>query len=137
MKQINQIVITMLVVGLSLAASAQTQRSRRNYDPKTEVTVQGTIEDVQQQAGRHGWSGTHLLLKTETGTLPVHVGPSSYLAKQQFSFVKGDKIEVLGSRVTIAQKETLLAREITKAGKTLVLRDAQGIPQWAGGRAWR
>jgi hypothetical protein len=137
MKQSNRIVITILIVGLSFAAFAQGGRGTGNYDSKTEVTVKGTIEDVQQYAGRHNWSGTHLLLKTDTGTLPVHVGPSSFLAKQQFSFAKGEEIEVLGSKVTMAQKETLLAREIRKAGKTLVLRNAQGIPEWSGGRAWR
>jgi DNA/RNA endonuclease YhcR with UshA esterase domain len=105
----------------------------RNYDPKTEVTVKGTVEDVQEIAGRNGRTGTHLLLKTDSGTLPVHVGPSAYILKNQFSFSKGDEISVLGSKVTIAGKETLLAREITKDGKTLVLRNAQGIPEWAGG----
>ena len=104
------------------------------YDPKTEVTVKGTIEDVQQQTGKRGWSGTHLVLKTDAATLDVHVGPSSYIAQQKFTFAKGDVIEVVGSKVTIADKEALLAREITKDGKTLVLRNAQGVPQWSRGQ---
>lgn len=124
----------MLVLGLGFAAFAQGPRGMRNYDPKSEVTVKGTIGDVQEQAGRGGWTGTHLVLKTDSGILPVHVGPSAYIAKKQFSFAKGDEIEVLGSKVSIAGKETLLAREITKEGKTLVLRNAQGIPKWAGAR---
>ena len=134
MKRINQIVILMFVLGLSFAAFAQGPRGVRNYDPKSEVTVKGTIEDVQEQAGKGGWTGTHLVLKTESGTLPIHVGPSAYIAKKQFSFAKGDEIEILGSKVSIAGKETLLAREITKEGKTLVLRNAQGVPGWAGTR---
>jgi hypothetical protein len=132
MKQIQQLVITILVIGLPLAAFAQGAGGTRNYDPKTEVTVKGTIEDVQEQSGRQGGKGTHLLLKTESGTLPVHVGPSAYIAKKQFSFAKGDEIAVLGSKVTITGKQTVLAREITKDGKTLVLRNPQGIPEWAG-----
>ena len=48
-----------------------------------------------------------------------HPRPSSYIGQQQFSFAKGDAIEVVGSRVTIADKEALIAREITKDGKTL------------------
>jgi hypothetical protein len=74
------------------------------------------------------------MLKTDSETLDVHVGPSSYIAGQQFSFAKGDQIEVLGSRVTLGGKPVLLARTITKDGKTLVLRDEQGFPQWSGGR---
>lgn len=134
MKRINPIVIAMLVLGLSFAAFAQGPHGMRNYDPKTEMTVKGTVEDVQQQAaGGKGQMGTHLILKADSGTLPIHVGPSAYIANKQFSFNKGDEIEVLGSKVFIAGKETLLAREITKQGKTLVLRSAQGVPQWAGG----
>jgi DNA/RNA endonuclease YhcR with UshA esterase domain len=103
------------------------------YDPKTEVAVKGTIEDVQQQTGRRGWSGTHLVLKTDAATFDVHVGPSAYIAQQKFTFAKGDVIEVVGSKVTIADEEAVLAREITKDGKTLVLRNAQGIPEWSRG----
>lgn len=134
MKQVNQMIVGLVIVTLGVAVFAQSPRGMRYYDPKTEVTVKGTIQDVQEQAGRRGWMGTHLVLTTDAGTLPVHVGPSAYIAKHQFSFAKGDAIEVLGSKVTIAGTETLLAREITKQGKTLVLRNAQGIPQWAGGR---
>jgi len=108
---------------------------KRLYDPNTEVTVSGTIQDVQQYTGRRGkWTGTHLVLKTDGGLLEVHAGPSSYIAEQQFSFTKGDTIEVVGSKVSIQGKETLLARTISKDAKTLTLRNAQGIPQWSGGR---
>ncbi len=117
-----------------LAQGGGPGKGMRNYDPKTEVTVQGTIEDVQQQSGKTGWSGTHLMLKTDAATLDVHVGPSSYISKKQFTFAKGDTIEVVGSKVAISGKEALLAREITKDGKTLVLRNAEGIPEWSGGR---
>lgn len=45
------------------------------YDPKTEVTVKGTIEDVQQQTGSRSWSGTHLALKTDAAIFEVNVAP--------------------------------------------------------------
>jgi DNA/RNA endonuclease YhcR with UshA esterase domain len=122
------------VLAVSVAALAQgPSPRRRRYDPKTEITVKGTVEDVQQYTGRHGMTGVHLILKTDSSTLDVHVGPSAYISQQHFSFAKGDSIEVVGSKITLRGTETLLAREITKDGKTLVLRDAQGIPQWAGG----
>lgn len=133
MRRNTEIIITLLVLAIGLVAFAQAQRGIRNYDPKTEVSVKGTIQEVQQQAGKNARMGTHLMLKTDAGTLPVHVGPSAYLATQQFSFAQGDGIEVLGSKVLVAGTETLLAREIKKEGKTLVLRNAQGVPQWAGG----
>lgn len=99
MKLFSENLIAMLVLALGVSAFAQGPHGMRNYDPKTEVTVKGTVEDVQQQAaGKNGQMGTHLILKTDSGTLPIHVGPSAYIANKQFSFVKGDEIEVLGSR---------------------------------------
>lgn len=112
-------------------------RCMAKYDPKTEITIQAPIEEVQQVTGKQGWNGTHLKLMTQTGTLEVQVGPSAYVASQQFSFVKGDKIEVTGSKTTLQGTEVLLAREIRRGGKTLVLRDANGLPKWAGGRRGR
>ena len=107
----------------------------RHYDPETETTVKGTITEVQQPASmRAGWTGTHLLLKTDTRDLEVHAGPSSYISQKEFSFAKGDVIEVVGSKARIAGREVVLAREITKDGKTLVLRNEQGVPEWSGRR---
>jgi len=141
MKKWKSLIMVLTVVLILTATTALAQgrgpgMGMPNYDPKTEVTVKGIIEDVQQQQGRHGWMGTHLLLKTDSGVLDVHVGPSGYITEKQFSFAKGDAIEVIGSKVMIQDKDALLAREIIKGGKTLVLRNAQGIPQWSGSR-WR
>jgi DNA polymerase III alpha subunit len=136
MKQWNSFLmgVPVLLALVATTAVAQGGYGGRKYDPKSEVTVKGTVQDVQQQTGKNGWSGTHLTLNTDAGTFDVHVGPTSYIAQKQFSFAKGDKIEVVGSKVTISDKEALLAREITKDGKTLVLRNAQGVPEWSGGR---
>ncbi len=126
--------LPVLLASIATIAVAQGGYGGRMYDSKTEVTVKGTVQDVQQQTGKQGWSGTHLILNADGSVLNVHVGPSSYIAQKQFSFAKGDKIEVVGSKVSISGKEALLAREITKDGKTLTLRNAQGIPEWSGGR---
>jgi hypothetical protein len=141
MKNLKSVLMALMAVtiGLTFAATALAQgqgmgMGMRNYDPKTEITVKGTVEDVQQLQGGNAWMGTHLLLKTDSGTMDVHVGPSDFVTKNNFSFAKGDAIEVVGSKVTIQDKEALLAREIVKDGKTLVLRNAQGIPEWSGGR---
>ena len=75
------------------------------------------------------------MIKTAQGSLEVHLGPTSYLEKQQFAFAKGDQIEVIGSKVKIESADVVIAREVKKGGKTLTLRDAQGVPFWSkGGR---
>ncbi len=106
----------------------------RMYNPKTETTVSGTVDQVNTISRGAGWGGTHLDLMTESGKLDVHVGPTRYVASQGFKFAKGDKIEVTGSKVTWQDHEAIIAREIKMGGKVLTLRNAQGIPEWAGGR---
>jgi DNA/RNA endonuclease YhcR with UshA esterase domain len=124
----------LLVVAVILASAlALAQRGARNYNPNTETTVKGTVENVMQQNGSRGFSGMHLELKAGDTTYDVHVGPSAYVSNQGVSFAKGDEIEVTGSKVTMNGKEDVVARQIKKGDKTLVLRNAQGIPQWSRG----
>jgi DNA/RNA endonuclease YhcR with UshA esterase domain len=75
------------------------KNSFRNYDVKTQATVSGTIQDVQQlTAPNRMGGGTHVTLKTDQGTFDVHVGPTTYLQKKGIELKKGDTIEVTGSK---------------------------------------
>jgi hypothetical protein len=106
----------------------------RPYDSKTETTVRGTVEEVRTVTGRHGWNGLHLSLKTASGTLDIHVGPASYVASKKFELAKGDEIEVTGSRIRVDGADAIVARQIRKGDETLTLRNADGVPMWAGPR---
>jgi len=44
-------------------------------------------------------------------------------------------VEVKGSRITLDGAPALIAQEIKRGGESMVLRDANGFPLWAGGRA--
>ena len=116
------------------------------YNPSTETTVKGTVEEVQQLTGKpmpgpsgtmwntcpRGWSGTHLILTTDQGTLAVHVGPTAYLTSKNFSISMGDELTITGSKVRYLGSDFLIAREITKGGQVLTLRDTKGFPLWSG-----
>jgi hypothetical protein len=104
------------------------------YNPSTEVTVKGAVEKVTEDANPMGWSGTHLTLKTGTETLDVHLGPSDFLREKKFEIATGDQVEVIGTKIKYEGADALLAREIKKGDKSLILRNAQGIPQWSAGR---
>lgn len=114
------------------------------YNTGTEVTINGTVDEVQQitstsVAGQtwscpRGWTGTHLMLKTDDGTLPVHVGPSAYLASKNFSIGKGDKLTIVGSKVQYQGADFLIAKEIAKGSEVLTLRNSAGFPLWSGFR---
>lgn len=165
----DAIVSTLLTLLVATVALAQVGRGPvpgrgrgmgvPRYDPSTEITVNGTVEDVQQLTGAQkgqqsqpglmcevcpmGATGTHLTFKTTQGTFNVHVGPATYLASKNFRVAKGDELTITGSKVQFQGTESLIAREIKKGDQILTLRDAQGFLKagWqasaiSGGRAY-
>jgi hypothetical protein len=117
------------------------------YDVSTETTLKGTVEEVQQLTAQtagsnqpmwgncpRGWTGTHIVLKTDEGALAVHVGPSAFLSQKNFTLAKGDKVTITGSKLQYQGSDFLIAKEITKGDQVLTLRDANGFPLWAGAR---
>jgi hypothetical protein len=107
----------------------------RMYNPATVETLSGSVEAVDKVMPMKGMnSGVHVVLKTDKETISVHLGPEWYIERLDTRIEKGDMIEVKGSRVTFAGKPAIIAAEVKKGDRTLVLRDGNGIPAWAG---WR
>jgi hypothetical protein len=107
----------------------------RLYDPKTVETVTGEVVKVDRVTPMRGMSaGVHLVVKTDKGDVSVHLGPQWYLENQDVKIAPGDRVEVKGSRVTLAGKPAIIAGEVQKGGDTLRLRDEAGVPVWSG---WR
>jgi hypothetical protein len=107
----------------------------RMYDPKTVVTVAGEVTRVDTITPLKGMSyGVHLVLKTKGETLSVHLGPAWYVENQDVRIDRGDKVEVLGSRISFDGKPAIIAAEVKKGNAVLVLRDKEGSPMWSG---WR
>lgn len=142
-KQLLKVAVYLVASGVVSGALAQAaQRGRQGgpmYDMKTEASFAGTVDTVESvtrpdRSGRRSLGGTHLILKTVAETLEVHLGPSAFLMDKKINILKGDAVEILGSRVTIDGTQVLLAREIKKGDNTWTLRDASGHPMWSGGR---
>ncbi len=107
----------------------------RMYNPATVETLSGQVEKVERFTPGKGMGyGVHLVLKTGQETIDVHLGPFWYVEKQGLIFAPGDKVEVTGSRVTYQEKPAIIAGEVKKGGQVLKLRDAAGVPLWAGQR---
>jgi hypothetical protein len=108
---------------------------QRMYNPATVETVAGTVGGIDRITPMKGMaSGVHVTLKTEKGTLSVHLGPEWYVERLDTKIAKGDSIEVKGSRITYNGKPAIVAAEVKKGDTVLKLRDDNGIPVWAG---WR
>jgi hypothetical protein len=109
----------------------------RIYNPQTVTTVKGTVEKLEElpSMGRGSARGMRfrgVVLKTDKGNITVHLGPAWYQDQKKFSVKVGNTMAATGSKVTLNQQPALLAREVTVNGKTLKLRDDQGIPLWRG-----
>ena len=133
-------VAAVLLLGTALiAVPALAQGQRRGgmgmprYDKTTEQTVSGTVQKVEAHEGRMGaGTGVHLAFTTGDRVLDVHVGPARWLTEKQYEFTAGDRLTITGSSVKVDGADAFLAREIVKDGKTLVLRNADGVPLWSG-----
>ncbi len=113
----------------------------RMYDPKTVETVSGEVVRVEEvrgkgagqaRGGRGGGYGVHLILKSASEEVAVHLGPGWYLDKQGLKVAPGDRIEVHGSRIIFEGKPTIIAARIKKGDQSLMLRDDNGLPVWRG-----
>jgi uncharacterized protein YdeI (BOF family) len=114
---------------MPLALAQKVKDTGPKYDPTKEVKIKGVVEDVHEVPGQ--WEGTHLVVKTASGTMLVHLGPSDFLKEMDTSFKKDDQVEITGSMAPNTTEEEILVREITVGNNTVVLRDGKGIPIWA------
>ena len=106
---------------------------QRMYYPAKVETVAGEVVGVEELTSARGpKKGVHLRLRTEKETIPVHLGPSWYIERLDTRIEKGDRGEVKGSRVVVDGKPALIAAEVKKGDSVLQLRDAGGVPAWAG-----
>ena len=123
-----------------LASSQGGRGAAGVYNPNTETTVRGTVDQVETayvpgggaaRQGRGEFTGPiYVNLKADSGMLTVYLGPSWFLDSKGFKVEKGDQLEVTGS--TFQDEHTIVAREVKKSDQLLVLRNAQGIPEWSG-----
>lgn len=109
----------------------------RMYDPQTEVTVKGEVTEVgaypsMGPGGVQGMNYRGVTLKTDQGEMRVHLGPEWYMDEQKLAVEKGDTLEVTGAKTTQDDQPVILAREFTRDGKKVMLRNNQGIPVWRG-----
>ena len=109
------------------------------YDTNGEATFTGTVADVKTGGhtigqGQSGVQETRILLKTDTGTVEIHLGPTAFLAERKVEITAGDTLEVTGSRVTIGESHVVVAREVRNSENAWTLRDATGQPLWSSFR---
>jgi hypothetical protein len=100
------------------------------YDPATVVKVPGIVASVKRVPAGNLLAGVHLLVKSNTDTFDVYLGPSDFLKFLKVSFPAGDQIEVTGSKVKLGNTDVILTRKADDGYTLVTLRDANGVPVW-------
>jgi len=116
------------IVCLSVASFAQAPRPPLRYDRANELTVRGTVVEVRDLGRDAAPRGTYLMLRTEAGTLRVHLGPRARMGKARPALAAGDPVEVVSSLVRRDDAQILLARQVRKGETVLTFRNDRGFP---------
>jgi DNA/RNA endonuclease YhcR with UshA esterase domain len=120
-------VVALIVLLTFIVMNAETTPALK-YDKSAEVKVKGVIDDVKTAED----TTVHVTLKNDKGSLDVVIAPEKFLKEMEIIFAKGETIEVLGSQLTVDGNPVLLAREVTRNGDVMVMRDERGKGVWVG-----
>ncbi len=128
----RRVLLQALVCGLLVPSLFAQKAPKVKYDPATEVKFSGVIEEFKNfECPVSGTMGFHIVLRVGDKPQLVHVAASKFIKDYEITFEKGDRIEVVGSKVTLESGEpAILAREITRGQSTYAFRDKQGRPLW-------
>jgi DNA/RNA endonuclease YhcR with UshA esterase domain len=132
MKRRTILAVGILVILAVTLAWAQAPASSPKYDLANEVTIKGVVQEVKDfQCPVSGGMGAHLVVKTDKGTVTVHLALSKFLGEYGFGFAKGDEIQIIGVKATVGDDENaILARKIERGNQTFTFRDKNGKPLW-------
>jgi len=115
---------------LSLAIPAFSQAAPK-YDPATETTFKGIVEELKIVPPTGGKPIAYLVLKDSTDPA-IFLCPKKFLDDVGVVFKADDPIEITGSKIKQNGSDLTLAREVVKVngGETLTLRFKDGRPAW-------
>jgi hypothetical protein len=123
-----------LAVFPALAAAAPQKaggpEQEPRYDPATVINVMAVVLDVRETPPGSALAGVHLMVKADADTFDVYLCPVDFLKEFEVTFQKGDRIQVVGSKVRFGGAPAILAREVRRGETTVYLRGRYGEPNW-------
>jgi len=117
------------LAALAFAATGAFSQAPK-YDPSTETTFKGVVEQLKLVPPSGTKSVVYLVLKSTPDNSEVFLCPKSFLDQIGVTFKADEAIEITGSKVKQNGTDLTLAREIVKNGETLTLRFKDGKPAW-------
>ena len=120
----------MFTLWLGASAAMLAQSASFTYDRAAEETVSGKIVHVVSFPAADGAVGVHFDFQTPAGMLNVHVAPALFVGQKNAWYFADEQLEIVGVKAFIDGNKSFIARSVTKDGKTLTLRGADGKPAW-------
>lgn len=94
------------------------------------VTVEGTVQKIEQPAMGRAAGPVRAMLTTADGALSVVLSPAAYLTKIGLALKEGDKVKVTGWKVPLGQRTMLVTRQLVIGDNTYTFRDEKGNAAW-------
>ena len=115
-----------------LATNAQSTATRKSalagdYVASREITVQATVEEVAARGTKGLAPGGHVILNTPTGRLDGSLGPYVLSSQKPLTLVPGQRVTVVGSNSTFANRPILLVRSINTGSNPVNIRTKSGF----------
>jgi hypothetical protein len=137
MKAIKVLSDMLLVLLLATASTVVSQeknspaKSSYTYDEANQKTVEGWVVETKDfQCPVSGTLGSHITVRSETGTIEVHLAPASFMKQYDISFSKNDKVTGRWSQDHFEGKTALIAKSVTIGRETFNFRDSKGRSLW-------
>ncbi len=130
--------VAALLSGLLLATSSVPLKAQpaieshhgigTGYDAAHEITLEGTIEQVQTRHVTGSPAGLHLMIAGPKGMVDAHLG--ALLSRQTKELLlAGMPVKIVGAMTTSRGKSYLLTRLLTIGDRTVKVRGKSGIPE--------
>lgn len=134
MKTSRVIWALLVLAGVTIVSSQQPNPPAQHnykYEVANQVTVEGLVSDTRDYTCPvSGALGAHIVVKTVTSEIEAHLAPVTFLKQYDINIRKGDKVTVVGSRITYEGKPALIAKTVTVDHDTFSFRDDKGRPLW-------
>jgi hypothetical protein len=138
MKKLILFAVLMIVPGLIVQAGHQTQATEKQhfYNVDREIRFEGTVQEISLEPRYKDRAPFLIVLVLDEKlqeTFSVEVSPAWFFGEDLH---KGEKVKIVGSLAGEGEEmKTVIARQMSLRGETVMLRDKKGFPSWSGGAA--
>ena len=135
---------SIFLYGVPAYAQALPRDDQPDYGGMRRVAIDGTVRHVlrhactsdllasrKEMASPARCTTTDVVLATGNRLVNVRLGPTKFIRDNQFFFVDGDRLRVIGFQAANQGRATVVSEEIIKSKRALTFRDPHGRPLWS------